>query len=395
MTTGRLRAAPSTEPIDVGGFFSSPEGPDRLVVLTGREAGRTLVLNQQPITVGASEHADLRLTDATVSRNHARLLLKNGLLEVSDLGSTNGTFIAEHRVLHAFAKPGQTLRFGRTVVRISTGQSEAPLPHADVEFVGRSEAALVLAREVELAAVSHRPLVLRGEPGVGRRRVARLIHLKSGRLHFLAQPARALTKASAVPALHGNGTVLIEDFEHLPDEGAHCLAARLSAGAPTVRLMVSVTERRAISPAPRRLLEHLLLEHDALTLRVPTLRERMDDLPELVTRILKDLNHPADSVGVEELGEIQGRSWPDNLRGLKAYLQRQVAGREPTPNPNTSGPVRADRPYKEARSELLTSFERSYAVDLLSRHEGNVTKAAKAAGIDRVYLHRLIKKHHL
>jgi transcriptional regulator of acetoin/glycerol metabolism len=57
--------------------------------------------------------------------------------------------------------------------------------------------------------------------------------------------------------------------------------------------------------------------------------------------------------------------------------------------------VGADLPYKKARSQMIEAFEREYVRGLLSNHDGNISQAARAAGIDRVYLHRLIKKYEL
>ena len=57
--------------------------------------------------------------------------------------------------------------------------------------------------------------------------------------------------------------------------------------------------------------------------------------------------------------------------------------------------VGADLPYKEARAHMIAAFERRYVQGILERCDGNVSMAARNAGIDRVYLHRLIKKYHL
>jgi len=55
----------------------------------------------------------------------------------------------------------------------------------------------------------------------------------------------------------------------------------------------------------------------------------------------------------------------------------------------------ASRPYKEVREELVGAFERDYVADLLERSKGNLSAAARNAGIDRAYLRRLIHKHAL
>jgi two-component system nitrogen regulation response regulator GlnG len=55
----------------------------------------------------------------------------------------------------------------------------------------------------------------------------------------------------------------------------------------------------------------------------------------------------------------------------------------------------SDRPFKEAKSELIEEFERKYLEDLLERNESNISRSAREAGIERAYLQRLIRKHNL
>ena len=52
-----------------------------------------------------------------------------------------------------------------------------------------------------------------------------------------------------------------------------------------------------------------------------------------------------------------------------------------------------DRPFKEAKNLLIEHFERDYLTHLLRRHSGNISRAAQEAGIDRNYIHRLVKKY--
>ena len=58
-------------------------------------------------------------------------------------------------------------------------------------------------------------------------------------------------------------------------------------------------------------------------------------------------------------------------------------------------PHSADRPFKIAKQEIIGEFERDYISDLLKRHDNNVSRAARDAGIERAYLQRLIRKHGL
>ena len=148
--------------------------------------------------------------------------------------------------------------------------------------------------------------------------------------------------------------------------------------------------------------EELAKRLGAVRVRVPPLRERASDLPALIAMMLAELDHPELHIGPEELGAMQAHAWPGNLRELKTHLVKPDRGRSVVRRPrsrfarrNTDAIVGAELPYKEAKARMIQGFERQYAQSLLERTGGNVSKAARLAGIDRVYLHRLIKKYGL
>jgi two-component system nitrogen regulation response regulator GlnG len=132
-------------------------------------------------------------------------------------------------------------------------------------------------------------------------------------------------------------------------------------------------------------------------IRVPPLRERLEDLPLLVRGILDGLGGKALGFGLSDelLARLRAHSWPGNVRELKNLIERGVAlGDFSAPDARQTDP--GDEPqfdYHQAREDALSSFERDFVVHLLRTFDGTVAKAARAAGIDRVYLHKLIKKH--
>jgi DNA-binding NtrC family response regulator len=86
------------------------------------------------------------------------------------------------------------------------------------------------------------------------------------------------------------------------------------------------------------------------------------------------------------------------VRELRNYLERAVALHDLEPQsdePAPADPIGLDRPLKVARDECVRRFERLYLEGLLERHAGNVTAAARAAGVDRVHLYRLLWRHRL
>src|SRR5439155_19401768 len=94
--------------------------------------------------------------------------------------------------------------------------------------------------------------------------------------------------------------------------------------------------------------------------------------------------------------------WPGNVRelrnvGARAVMDESIAlsdgGAAPARRASHDGAV--DLPFKEAKERLVDSFTRDYLEALLQKHGGNITKAAKAAGIARPYVHKLVQKYGL
>jgi DNA-binding NtrC family response regulator len=143
----------------------------------------------------------------------------------------------------------------------------------------------------------------------------------------------------------------------------------------------------------------------AVTVTMPPLRDRLEDLPLLVERLLEGLKPgPGSQLDPATLALLRDYAWPGNVRELKNVIERAVSlgggvdvpldEREPPPRPAEAGDVNA-LPFKRAKDRLVLAFEKDYLVQLLERCGGNVSRAAKEAGIARVYLQRLMKKHAL
>jgi transcriptional regulator of acetoin/glycerol metabolism len=123
---------------------------------------------------------------------------------------------------------------------------------------------------------------------------------------------------------------------------------------------------------------------------VPALRDRLADLPDLCAQMLRELGRP-EVVDRETLQRLQGHRFPGNVRELKNILMRAVAVSEP-------GALQVSIDAPTATSSLRDMREQSEKdalVELLQRHGGNVSAAARAADVDRRHLHRLLKKHGL
>jgi DNA-binding NtrC family response regulator len=94
---------------------------------------------------------------------------------------------------------------------------------------------------------------------------------------------------------------------------------------------------------------------------------------------------------------LMRHAWPGNVRELKNYLERCLAVQSDLPpvpevNPAVPPPIDFDEPFVEVRDRWLRHVERRYVEELLRRHEGNVTAAARAARMDRVQFYRVMAR---
>ena len=106
--------------------------------------------------------------------------------------------------------------------------------------------------------------------------------------------------------------------------------------------------------------------------------------------------------------QLMEHDWPGNVRELRNVVERGLslatAEIAPDTDPETLDELRdgggispemMEMPFKEAKGQLVEAFEREYLTQLLDRHRGNISRAAQEAGIDRNYIHRLVKKYDL
>jgi DNA-binding NtrC family response regulator len=146
-----------------------------------------------------------------------------------------------------------------------------------------------------------------------------------------------------------------------------------------------------------------------LTARLPPLRERSDDIALLANYFaqLAQQQYPGarpDVLTPEVVARLGKRSWPGNVRELKNFIERAVllgprGGLDPAIEHGSAAaasdesPPWLELPFQEAREAALRRFEVRYVQAALERSSGNVAAAARAAGVHRGYLFRLIKRH--
>jgi len=388
----------------------------RVRVVSGEDSGREVMLEGGTLVIGSHADAELALRDPTVSRFHAELGLLGEGVRVRDLDSTNGTFVGTARIEGIMLVPPAELRVGRT--RIELLPADLPAPQAPGEhtqfgaLVGQSPAMRRLFALLERVAASDAPLVLEGEAGTGKSLAARAVHEASARC---AEPLVVLDLASAADAAavqHAfraarGGTLVLDRLDEASAHVAEALATALAArerGELDVRPIAtsrSDLRARVESGALRR---DLWFQLAAVRAPLPPLRERTEDVPLLVRALVAELGHPQLVIDAAELAPLRERAYQGNVRELRLVLEgalalRPAAARSRPPPPGMPPiPMRASSPpaaldYRAAKEQVLDAFERAYVADLLEAHEGNVSRAATAAGLDRNHLAKLAKKH--
>jgi DNA-binding NtrC family response regulator len=144
-----------------------------------------------------------------------------------------------------------------------------------------------------------------------------------------------------------------------------------------------------------RFRQDLFFRLGVITVRLPPLRDRRDDIPALVRHFLG--NRPALPAHVLDL--LASHTWPGNVRELRNTLERltvlpdvdpsELVGAAPAPEAN----VDLDVPFHDAKQRNIDRFEREYLARMLAKHGGNISEVARIAMLSRQTCYRLMHKH--
>lgn len=407
--TTRMGPGTDAAATDVG---ASATRPVVVRVTAGPERGLEKRFEGGTFSIGTSPDADLVLTDGTVSRFHAELALLPHGVRVKDLGSTNGTFVGDARIEGAVVGLGTEIGLGRARIEILSADLPTPEIPSDLmrfgKLVGSCAAMRRVFGQLDQAATVRTPVWVFGETGTGKTAVARALHESSPRREAalvvvdLDPSAQPEVLASALQQARG-GTLVLERLDEttarLQDAVLQILVAHERDGGDVRFVATSTRDPRAAVEAGllrREIFFHL----GAMRIALVPLRERLEDLPRLVEAIASELGYAGVRLSSAELGALRGQAHPGNVRGLRktievtllhAHAPRASESILPAVDDSALGRM----PFKDAKGKLLDAFERHYIEQLLDRADGNVSRAADEAGLDRNYLTQLAKKHGL
>jgi DNA-binding NtrC family response regulator len=445
---------PPPEPTDPGQTRRQTSGAAlapasfEVVVVEGPDAGASASLDATSgrILVGSGPMCALRLSDPMVSRRHVSVELTERGALVTDLGSTNGSFLGGAQIVSAYLAQGVRLRLGEAVIEVRDAAAE-PAKLRRAASLGRMASAsprmmnvLSLCDKLAATGVS---VVLEGETGTGKERLAECIHEASPRAEqpFVVLDCRTTPRGlleahlfgevredgSSRPGIfelaHG-GTLLVDEPGDLDlDVQAKLLRAldkgeivRVGGSQPVTvdaRILVATSHDLDRLVEERRFREDLYFRLAGARVELPPLRRRREDIPLLAAELWTELGGKG-LLPDEFLERFEAYDWPGNVRELARAIERFLAlgdnvsllvtrthrhvARPDLPErgqgegENTGLLERvlaANLAYSEARQRVLEEFERAYLEKALADSGGNVAAAAASSGIARRHFQRI------
>ncbi len=376
--------------------------------------------------IGRSKRCALVLDDPTVSNVHAEVQATPRGVRVVDLNSRNGTFIGEASIVEVYLMDLCEFYCGEKRLCF------VPEPVHDIQIkaperlgglVGRTPEMIELFAKLQRYAPTSMSMVIQGETGTGKELVAQAIHDASPRRdqRFVTVNCAAVADTLLESELFGHvrgaftgadrasagffvqadgGTLLFDEVGEMSSAMQAKLlrvlenqevrpvgTARCRKVSVRTLFATHVDLRHAVNRGTFR--EDLYFRMAQVTVEIPPLRRRMEDLPALIEDILEQLERRHMTVDEAGLSALRAHSWPGNVRQLRTVIQaalvesdgdRLMLERALEGIATHGEPERASGLYDAKKRE----FDRRFYTALHVRFGGNLSQIAKAAGKQRV-----------
>ena len=345
--------------------------------------------------------------------------------------------------------------FGESLESATGTDSErSPLkkvpPSQQALIIGESEAMRRVGDLIRRVAPTQANVLVYGESGTGKELAARAIHANSGRAHqaFVPVDCAALPDTLLESELFGHergaftgahvskpglfeiaegGTVFLDEVSAMSDVLQSRLLrvlqerqVRRVGGTRFLNIDVRIVaaSNRDLAEASRsgQFRQDLYYRLNVIQITLPPLRERKGDVPLLANAFLARCtasHSDSFALDADALEVLSRYDWPGNVRELQNVIERAAAladgpiirpehlpeglhdlRRHPTDAYAVGGHEETSG-FKEAKQEVVRSFERQFLLDLLQRHQGHMGRVAKDAGVDRKTIERMVKRHGL
>jgi DNA-binding NtrC family response regulator len=330
-------------------------------------------------------------------------------------------------------------------LRTENQRLRAELAQRYGEMIGGSDAMREAYRVIQRVAPTDATVLITGESGTGKELAARALHNESPRrkapfvaLNCSAIPAQLVEselfghakgaftgadrdRTGLFVAAHG-GTLFLDEIGELAMEAQAKLLRALEERAimpvgttkPVaidVRIIAATHQPLEMLVKEGRFREDLLYRLQVITLKMPALRERPDDIIPLAIHLIAELSkrhdRPPLSLSEAARSALIAYAWPGNVRELRNALERSVVLADgdrlelhdlPATISESRAPIRpvdavlAEMPFREARERAADAFDRAFLNAALERHGGNVSATARALGLHRQALQKLLRR---
>ncbi|HKO30398.1 MAG TPA: sigma-54 dependent transcriptional regulator [Nitrospiraceae bacterium] len=324
----------------------------------------------------------------------------------------------------------------------------------DGALIGTSRCFLQVTGMIPLLSTSRSTVLISGETGTGKELIARAIHYSGERRGkpFVPVNCAALPEHLIENELFGHSKgaftgALIEKpgLFHEADGGTLFLDEINSLSMPVQSKLLRVLQDQEFRPLgstksrtvnvkiiaatntdlrylveTRQFREDLFYRLNVLSVALPPLRERREDIVLLANHFLKvsaeEFGREGITIGHTAHAKLRGHAWPGNVRELQGVIQRAVAmasgdtleaqdldlpenedpvSMGPTMTLLSRGLMPSEGSFQEMKEKVVEEFEMAFLSELLSTHHGNISKAARAAKKERRAFQRLLQKHGL
>ena len=258
---------------------------------------------------------------------------------------------------------------------------------------GTSEQARALRTQVRAVARAAAEVLVTGEPGSGTPKIAEVIHLLSpaAARPFVKRAGAGLSVETLAAALTeaADGTLYVDEVGMLPGAVPYALLDRLEGGL-AARVLAGTTRDLAAEVAAGRFNADLFYRLDLMRVRIPSLRERKEDIPVLFRHYLaqacEQANLPEPAVPEGLLASLMAQDWPGNARSLMNAAMRFAMG---------LGVAEAGQAERLGLAEQMAQVERSLLIEALRRHGGHASDTARALKLPRKTFYDKLARHGL
>ncbi len=412
--------------------------------IAGDEGLQGLLYIDNRLQQGAFSQDDLELTQLLA--HHAAIAIRNARL-VTELRERNERLMQSAEQIRSLNDQlGRKIRdrdSELSVVRAELGRERGRYDYSNM--VGASDEMRRVFQELDRIVETELPVLIQGESGTGKELIARAIHFNGPRKEhpFVVENCAALPDALLESELFGHargaftgaertkkglleqaheGTLFLDEIGDMSPEMQKKLLRVLQDGEVRplgstqtlqvdVRLLAASHQNLEALVREGRFREDLFYRVNVLTLELPPLRQRRDDVPllaeALLTRAARETGRRVPHISHEVLAALASYDWPGNVRELENEMRRVLllaqeevrlehlsAGIRSRPRGGALPDPIAANSIGDLRSAVVR-FERQAIQDALDRNAGNKSRAAKELGISRFALQRKLDKYGL